>query len=495
MKNRMTALLLATALLCTLLPAPVLAQSAGTADEALGAAFDANAYDWLADPLADETLRQTLPLTSQLAYREAKAARASLPRDDARGAAVSAFSVRPQSSGATSSDAFLISTAAQLAELAELVNAGNAAFNAAHYKLTADIDLSAYAPNTPLGGSDGWIPIGNSANPFKGVFDGQNKIVTGLSINRAADYQGLFGCVQGADSSQKAQVKNVVVKDASVRGGSYVGAVAGCFGSFTERLTGCVMEGGSVGGESFVGGVVGYVLSGLVERCYATGGVTATGDCVGGVVGKAVSVLCCYATGGVSGTRDYVGGVVGQANGVVSNCYATGSVSGADYVGGVAGEATNERVTDCAALGRAVNSTSTHINFGRVLGSGSILNCYAWSSMKVNDDTITDEAEKGADTKNGADLTYTSNTLSPQFSVIFTGGVDLWNKPFASNALPTLNNVGGTQSRALPWWIAGGVRTSITTAAELKALADFVNNGGDTSGKAYILENDIDLSA
>lgn len=64
MKNRMTALLLATALLCTLLPAPVLAQSAGTADEALGAAFDANAYDWLADPLADETLRQTLPLTS-----------------------------------------------------------------------------------------------------------------------------------------------------------------------------------------------------------------------------------------------------------------------------------------------------------------------------------------------------------------------------------------------------------------------------------------------
>lgn len=54
--------------------------------------------------------------------------------------------------------------AAQLAELAQYVNAGDATFVSAHYVLTDDVNLSAYG---------NWTPIGTMAQPFAGVFDGR----------------------------------------------------------------------------------------------------------------------------------------------------------------------------------------------------------------------------------------------------------------------------------------------------------------------------------
>ena len=82
---------------------------------------------------------------------------------------------------------FQIASAAQLAELAQYVNAGDATFVSAHYVLTDDVNLSAYG---------NWTPIGTINQPFAGVFDGQNHVVTGLKIDRSQGVcQGLFGCV------------------------------------------------------------------------------------------------------------------------------------------------------------------------------------------------------------------------------------------------------------------------------------------------------------
>ena len=104
---------------------------------------------------------------------------------------------------------FQIASAAQLAELAQYVNAGDATFVSAHYVLTDDVNLSAYG---------NWTPIGTINQPFAGVFDGQNHVVTGLKIDRSQGvYQGLFGCVNSQDANRKAQVKNVIVKDAQIR--------------------------------------------------------------------------------------------------------------------------------------------------------------------------------------------------------------------------------------------------------------------------------------
>lgn len=59
---------------------------------------------------------------------------------------------------------FQIAGAAQLAELAQYVNAGDATLVSAHYVLTDDVNLSAYG---------NWTPIGTINQPFAGVFDGE----------------------------------------------------------------------------------------------------------------------------------------------------------------------------------------------------------------------------------------------------------------------------------------------------------------------------------
>ena len=434
---------------------------------------------------------------------------------------------------------FQIATGAQLAEMAQYVNRGDAAFVSAHYVMTDDVNLSAYG---------NWTPIGTEDKPFRGVFDGQNHVVTGLKIDRAGEgYQGLFGYVSGLDNEHKAQLKNIVVQDAQIRARAEVGAVVGRYGQFTkgfvEPLENCAMIGGtiqgttgSLGQSSFVGGIVGRAY-GEIQRCYATGSIIAldsaidyggivgesykraVNDCYsavnlsgtakytydfGGIVGKCSgTVTNCYATGDVIGTGEYTGtfgGVVGCALGDVSNCYATGIVKGEFSIGGVVGQtdgsgSTYGTVSGCIALNASVES-SPFYPIGRVastLGTTGVLSGnYAWAEMPVNGSPVT---TGNHDNLNGADLTYDDqNGLSRQFETIF-GGNSAWT--YAENGLPILKVVKGEQSSELPTWVKAGSAANVVyirTMADLANLASAVNSGVNMSGKTFLLMNDIDLS-
>jgi len=78
----------------------------------------------------------------------------------------------------------------------------------------------------------------------------------------------------------------------------------------------------------------------LIERCFATGNVSATSLFCGGFVGQITNgiVSNCYARGGVTGTSDR-GGFVGYLSvGQITNCYSTGIVpAGGLKVNGFAG--------------------------------------------------------------------------------------------------------------------------------------------------------------
>ena len=95
-----------------------------------------------------------------------------------------------------------ISTAAQLAAIANDLS-GN-------YKLTDDIDLSDYGAWTPIGGS----------TAFSGTFEGNNKKITGLTVNTSSQYGGLFGNVSGT-------VKNLNLTNVDASGYGYVGGLVG----------------------------------------------------------------------------------------------------------------------------------------------------------------------------------------------------------------------------------------------------------------------------
>ena len=313
---------------------------------------------------------------------------------------------------------FQISTANQLAGLAELVNDGKT-FSGKTVVLQNNISLAGYGE---IWHEEGWIPIGNPSNGFEGTFDGGGNVVRRMYINRASVTQGLFGRVSGGT------IKNLGVADASIVAGNSTtygrnsgivvghldgGSIEGCWssGSITN-YTGWV--GGLVGlidadaaskvyvsnchssadvisfdagshPSDRVGGLVGFFRDddlllvdgnvGIMRNCYTTGTVTreaVAGDGrAGGIIGNAVRLRIegCYSTATVKNDRRFTGGIAGRAQGgtIIINCYFAGTVTGIRSVGGIAGEliADVSEIINCYVTGE-ING-----DFG-VVGDGGI---------------------------------------------------------------------------------------------------------------------------
>ncbi|MCL2817391.1 MAG: hypothetical protein FWD39_03255 [Clostridiales bacterium] len=290
----------------------------------------------------------------------------------------------------TAGDPLQVSNAAQLAEIARLVNFGELetailgnADGTVYIKLMNNIILSVYAPK---------IPIGTEKNPFKGVFEGNNKTISGLLIeDNKLVFAGLFGYISGGT------VKNLRIENAKVIGINYVGGVAGAVRD--GRLENCFFA-GTVSGANYVGGVTGAVWDGRLENCSFAGAVSGAGNYVGGVVGTIIDkthVEKCYATGTVKG-KDYVGGVMGYGDGYwasyhdthlhgnsrVINCYAASDVSGTLYVGGVVGYSKYFFIENCYATGKVNGFHNVGGMAGTIIGvayfeetTTNLKGCYA----------------------------------------------------------------------------------------------------------------------
>ncbi|MDR1976465.1 MAG: hypothetical protein LBQ18_05685, partial [Campylobacteraceae bacterium] len=151
-----------------------------------------------------------------------------------------------------------ISTQADLASIN-----GRSSYLAGHYTLVNDITL-----DTPSGA--GWTPIGTSANPFRGTFNGNGFVIRGLKVNRtSADYVGLFGYAHGAT------IRNlgVEIDSSGVKGKNYVGGIAGSFvrGSITDSYAI-----GKVEGRVYAGGLAGLLNKSSVSDSYFSGNINGT---------------------------------------------------------------------------------------------------------------------------------------------------------------------------------------------------------------------------
>jgi len=181
-----------------------------------------------------------------------------------------------------------IDNIAELIAFRNAVNNGNSYANMTVY-LAADIDL-AEGQNRGAEASN-WTPIGNSTNPFKGTFDGQEHTISNLVINGgSSSNQGFFGFTTDGE------IKNVIFENAKVTGRLNVGVVAGT--PYTSKYTNIKVTGHvEVNGFSYVGGVGG-------KNAYADWtDITVNVDNTSYV--KAVS------TEGDNSYRTYVGGVIG----------------------------------------------------------------------------------------------------------------------------------------------------------------------------------------
>ncbi|MGN0178593.1 MAG: hypothetical protein ACI4DY_04015, partial [Monoglobaceae bacterium] len=200
---------------------------------------------------------------------------------------------------------FTLSTAEQLAGLASLVNNGTS-FQGKTIKLSSDIDLN----------GKNWTPIGKSGKTFKGIFDGQEKVIKNLSIPGSNSDVGLFGFTTNGE------IKNFTLENASVQGYLDVGAVAGT--PYTSKYSNITVTGLiQVDGYAYVGGALG-------KNAYAD--ITNVD-----VIGSEGS----YVKADSEAYRTYVGGLVGfmgEGNTTISGCDVKIDVTGSTCdVGGITG--------------------------------------------------------------------------------------------------------------------------------------------------------------
>ena len=264
-----------------------------------------------------------------------------------------------------------ISTAEQLAGLAQLVNAdpGTTNFAGKTFYLDNDLDLSGHE----------WISIGTVLGgdypeySFCGVFDGQGHVISNLysheSYIEGADEShnllrnALFGSVYNGE------VKNLGVANAEIwidpkdNSAAGKGILVDWMGK--SKITNCWTSGSIYSGtkiEKNIGGIVGITVQGCtISGCYST--ATLTGnftnsegyytepnpadwpcDTIGGIVGARfdgnLTVTDCWFDGKivVNSLQAAVGGIVGYTDdqlgsGTVNNCMVTTTDMGVDKDG------------------------------------------------------------------------------------------------------------------------------------------------------------------
>ncbi len=241
-------------------------------------------------------------------------------------------------------------------------------------------------------------PIGDSATPFTGSFDGGNFDISGSSLSGTSDV-AFFGVINGA-SITKVSLRNVNI---SATGNNVAGLVGVSMGS--SNVSASSVTGSVTGQGGGVGGFVGNFKSGNISTSYSAASVSSNyGSGVGGFVGiqtGATSVISdCYATGAVVATSSTaVGGFAGKIDNsaLISTSYATGNVtSGNEYVGGFVG-ASYGSIQNCFAATATITASGNYVaqfggnNNGENISTGAI----AWTGVSLSSGSFSGFGESG----------------------------------------------------------------------------------------------------
>lgn len=213
-----------------------------------------------------------------------------------------------------------------------------------NYSLMANLSAS---DGDYSGLGDNWVPIGEFPIGFTGSFDGQNNTISDIIISLSGDNVGLFGVITGASISNLGLV-NVDVDGAGLDIAPLVGYVS------SGTITNCYATGtvDNAAGFNEAGGLVGGHASGIITNSYSTASVTVVktdpaggGWYAGGITGYSYGTISnCYATGSITG-NEKIGGLIGNFGGTLTNSYSTGSVTGNNDVGGLFGYDSGATVT------------------------------------------------------------------------------------------------------------------------------------------------------
>lgn len=264
-------------------------------------------------------------------------------------------------------DPYLISTVQDMVDFADKINRGNNADK--YYKLTADIDL----------GGMYWTPVGMLVKPFRGIFDGNGKKITGLNVSDSGDFLGLFGYNLGTIKNLTVSgcVTNTSTSKSEEHGDAdFVGGVAGFnAGTMIDVDSNVVVD---ASGANNVGGIAGFNTSGKWVDSRDVGDEEGIKKTIAGAEGI---IQRCGNAGFVAG-RMKVGGIVGENAGTVEECYNKGTVVnmktfGGSGVGGIAGRNGNNNTKYETGIVKSCYNAGT-----------VVLDCYNTGKEKDEDGKI-----------------------------------------------------------------------------------------------------------
>ncbi|MDD2445965.1 MAG: hypothetical protein PHX09_04070, partial [Clostridia bacterium] len=275
-----------------------------------------------------------------------------------------------------------------------------------------------------------WIPIGWYGMvdlPFSGIFDGNNKVISGLFAFC------LFGYIE------ETEIKNVGIENSYVNKSNSIGMIVG--EAYNSTITGCYNAGNASGTTSrnWIAGIVGYANNCYIEDCYNIGNVNGIAEdsaIVGGIVGYVVSstIENCYNLGNVSYN-------LGNVNGIAGYSCVVGGIVGGLHVS----ENVNSKCINCYNLG-AINiagilsSGNIRVDVGGILGVAqglALLNCYNVGSLEVQFSTVVDSLVVNV----GGIIGYAVSSVSVE-------------NCYNAGNISGINNVGGL--------VGGGMGSSVT---------------------------------
>ena len=337
-----------------------------------------------------------------------------------------------------------VSTAEELAAFREAVNSGNT-YEGNTVALMNDITVANWTTGIGVKADQN-----DNNKPFLGTFDGQGYTIT---LTGSAS---LFTVIGKADNP----------------------------GGIVQNLG---VNATITANANNTGGIVGYSL-GTVRNCYTEGAITNESYYTGGIIGdNGGTIQNCYSTALCTG-NNYTGGIVGKNSGTIQQCYATGAITG-ESAGGIAGTFGGSiTLKNSIALNTNITGNSTI----RRVGAGGLSGNYASPLIPGKWEN------KGADDKDGADLTDDNFTNVTTATGAFTGwptddnGWDL-----TTDKLPTLKGFKGAQpvkdiTRASV--MSEPPITSIATADDLEKFRDAVAEGTTYEGMTVNLTNDITVT-
>lgn len=253
----------------------------------------------------------------------------------------------------TQDDPWLISTAADLKALADILNSGNAStydahgddcgagnFHGYYFKQTADIDLQ---------GIENWEPIGyNGSTYFAGNYDGNGYIIRNAKSTGKVDVDGyatagIFGWV-AFGSVSNLHVENATFSASGNQTYAFVGGLAAVanFATITNcSVTDSTLISSTTSYNTSAGGFVGDSGNSVFSQCAATGNQVNSTSYSGGFLGELddddsdgaspSSFTDCYVasssvTSGSTDSRDVgiAGGFCGSVtneNLILENCF------------------------------------------------------------------------------------------------------------------------------------------------------------------------------